>query len=80
MRHMQMNKPKSMKRKANGQTLLPESNERMVLDDWMPYAGVQVRRTRPGPAVRKEQTAARHAARVAYTKKLTADRKAKETA
>src|SRR6201999_1042911 len=53
MRHMQMNKPKSMKRKAKGQTHLCESNERMVLDDWMPYAGVKVRKSRPGPAARK---------------------------
>ena len=76
MRHMQMNKPKSMKRKANGQTLLCESNERMVLDDWMPYAGVQVRKARPGPAARKEADAAKHAGRVAFTKKLTAARQA----
>ena len=38
MRHMQMNKPKSMKRKARGQSFLGEENERMVLDNWMPYA------------------------------------------
>lgn len=38
MRHMQMNKPKSMKRKARGQTFLCEENQTMVLDNWMPYA------------------------------------------
>ena len=38
MRHMQMNKPKSMKRKAKGQTTLSEPDQKIVLDNWMPYA------------------------------------------
>ncbi len=37
-RHMMMNKPKSMKRKARGQGILCESNARMVLDNWLPYS------------------------------------------
>lgn len=37
MRHMQMNKPKSMKRKAKGQTTLCDADERIVLRNWMPY-------------------------------------------
>ena len=37
MRHMQMNKPKSMKRKARGQGFLCEANNTMVLDNWLPY-------------------------------------------
>lgn len=37
MRHMQMNKPKSMKRKARGQAVLAEPNEISVLENWMPY-------------------------------------------
>lgn len=37
MRHMQMNKPKSMKRKAKGQTTLCDADERIVLRNWLPY-------------------------------------------
>ncbi len=37
MRHMQMNKPKSMKRKAKGQTILSEPDARIVLRNWLPY-------------------------------------------
>ena len=37
MRHMQMNKPKSMKRKARGTDLLCDSNAVSVLDNWLPY-------------------------------------------
>lgn len=36
MRHMQMNKPKSMKRKA-GQKLLCDADERKVLRNYLPY-------------------------------------------
>ncbi len=55
MRHMQMNKPKSMKRKARGQAHLCEANERMVLDNWMPYARVK-------PRAKRNKTAAPAAA------------------
>ncbi len=41
MRHMQMNKPKSMKRKARGQSFLCDANERSVVQHWMPYARVK---------------------------------------
>jgi large subunit ribosomal protein L35 len=37
-RHMQMNKPKSMKRKARGTTVLCDSDERIVLRNFLPYA------------------------------------------
>ena len=37
MRHMQMNKPKSMKRKAKGQTIMSEPDTRIVLRNWLPY-------------------------------------------
>ena len=37
MRHMQMNKPKSMKRKAKGQTILCDADERKVLRNFLPY-------------------------------------------
>lgn len=38
MRHMQMNKPKSMKRKARGTSILCDADARKVLTSWMPYA------------------------------------------
>lgn len=38
MRHMQMNKPKSMKRKAKGQTTLCDADERIVLRNFLPYS------------------------------------------
>lgn len=38
MRHMQMNKPKSMKRKAKGTTILCDADERLVLRNFLPYA------------------------------------------
>ncbi len=41
MRHMQMNKPKSMKRKARGTTTLCAADARIVLRNWLPYARKQ---------------------------------------
>ena len=38
MRHMQMNKPKSMKRKAKGMTTLCDADERIVLRNFLPYS------------------------------------------
>ena len=37
MRHMQMNKPKSMKRKARGNSLLCDADTKIVLDNFLPY-------------------------------------------
>jgi large subunit ribosomal protein L35 len=37
MRHMQMNKPKSMKRKARGTSTLSKPDARIVLRNWLPY-------------------------------------------
>ncbi len=37
MRHMQMNKPKSMKRKAKGMTMMATPDERIVLRNFLPY-------------------------------------------
>ena len=37
-RHMMMNKPKSMKRKAKGTTTLCAADERIVLRNFLPYA------------------------------------------
>lgn len=38
MRHMQMNKPKSMKRKARGTTTMCDADARIVLRNFMPYS------------------------------------------
>jgi large subunit ribosomal protein L35 len=38
-RHMMMNKPKSMKRKAKGMGILSDADARTVLRSWLPYAG-----------------------------------------
>ncbi|MBX2835124.1 MAG: 50S ribosomal protein L35 [Micavibrio sp.] len=53
MRHMQMNKPKSMKRKAKGQTNLCTPDERKVLQNWLPYK----RKTRKTPKASEAQEA-----------------------
>ncbi|HBR68519.1 MAG TPA: 50S ribosomal protein L35 [Rhodospirillaceae bacterium] len=37
-RHMMMNKPKSMKRKARGLDLLAEPDQRIVLENFLPYS------------------------------------------
>lgn len=36
-RHMMMNKPKSMKRKARGLDVMAEPDERIVLRNFLPY-------------------------------------------
>lgn len=36
--HMMMNKPKSMKRKANRTTIMSEPDTKLVLENFMPYA------------------------------------------
>jgi large subunit ribosomal protein L35 len=38
MRHMQMNKPKSMKRKARRVSILCDEDARIVLRNFLPYA------------------------------------------
>lgn len=37
MRHMQMNKPKSMKRKARGMGILADADAKKILDFFLPY-------------------------------------------
>jgi large subunit ribosomal protein L35 len=45
MRHMQMNKPKSMKRKARGQGLLCDADAKIVLDNFLPYSRTPKKKT-----------------------------------
>lgn len=52
MRHMQMNKPKSMKRKARGTSILHEMDGRIILENFMPYArGLKKTNHNPAPIV-----------------------------
>ncbi|MFN3826146.1 MAG: 50S ribosomal protein L35 [Micavibrio sp.] len=37
-RHMQMNKPKSMKRKTRGSEILNEIDTKIILENFLPYA------------------------------------------
>ena len=53
MRHMQMNKPKSMKRKAKGMTTLCDADEHKVLRNYLPYSR-KTKRTAPKAAAKKE--------------------------
>jgi large subunit ribosomal protein L35 len=60
--HMMMNKPKSMKRKAKKVMVLNESNQKSILDNWMPFAGVKKGKKSPSPAERAAKQAAKAAA------------------
>jgi len=52
MRHMQMNKPKSMKRKARGTSVLAEMDGRIILENFLPYArGKKKTSHNPAPVV-----------------------------
>ena len=53
MRHMQMNKPKSMKRKAKGTTTLAEPDARKVLGFYLPYSRKK-KKTVPQASEKKE--------------------------
>ncbi|MCB1651257.1 MAG: 50S ribosomal protein L35 [Alphaproteobacteria bacterium] len=52
MRHMQMNKPKSMKRKARGLTTLCEADGEKVLRNYLPYSRKKKKAAKP--AAKKE--------------------------
>jgi large subunit ribosomal protein L35 len=52
-RHMMMNKPKSMKRKAKGMAPLCDADTKIIVDNFMPYA----RKRRKRVDSRKAQTA-----------------------
>ncbi len=53
MRHMQMNKPKSMKRKAKGTTIMSDADERIVLRNFLPY--LRKKKNKPAVAAKKEE-------------------------
>ncbi len=45
-RHMMMNKPKGMKRKARGTFILADEDARIIRENFLPYAG-KVKRRKP---------------------------------
>ena len=47
MRHMQMNKPKSMKRKARKTFIMADVDARIILENFLPYARGKVKRKKP---------------------------------
>lgn len=52
MRHMQMNKPKSMKRKARGTDILADVDSRIILENFLPYSrGKKKTNHNPAPIV-----------------------------
>ncbi|MAF97812.1 MAG: 50S ribosomal protein L35 [Micavibrio sp.] len=53
MRHMQMNKPKSMKRKAKGMTTMSEPDARKVMRNYLPYK----RKSKSAPKAAQTQEA-----------------------
>ena len=58
-RHMQMNKPKSMKRKARGMTAMCDSDATIILDNFLPYDRKKRRTAKnPTPAERAAKKAA----------------------
>lgn len=59
MRHMQMNKPKSMKRQAKGQTIMSDPDAKIVLDNFMPYA--RGKKRKPAAAAKAAPEAAKGA-------------------
>lgn len=72
-RHMMMNKPKSMKRKARGMTILNESDAKIILDNFLPYErGLKKAKKSPSPA----ESAAKKAAANSNVKKAPAKKAA----
>lgn len=59
MRHMQMNKPKSMKRKARGLFVLCEENGKSIIENLLPYA--RAKKQKPPAAKTVEKTEAKKA-------------------
>jgi large subunit ribosomal protein L35 len=61
MRHMQMNKPKSMKRRARHTAVLNEMDAKVILKNFLPYSLKRRNRTMKKAA----NLAAKHAAKAA---------------
>lgn len=57
MRHMQMNKPKSMKRKASAKTTLADQDAKIILVNFLPYSRGKNKKRAP-QAARKTVAAA----------------------
>ena len=69
-RHMMMNKPKSMKRKARGMTILNESDAKIILDNFLPYErGLKKGKKSPTPAESAAKKAANKNVKTTTAKK-----------
>lgn len=55
--HMMMNKPKSMKRKAKGTEIMNDSDAKIVLRNFLPYA--RKKKSNPAPAPKTEAAEAK---------------------
>ena len=62
MRHMQMNKPKSMKRDAKGQTHLCDADAKVILDNFLPYSRPKKSRPKKGPEAKAAASSAKKGA------------------
>ena len=69
-RHMMMNKPKSMKRKARGMSLLCEADAKIILDNFLPYErGLKKGKKSPSPAESAAKKAANKNVKTTTAKK-----------
>lgn len=57
-RHMMMNKPKSMKRKARGTAILFKADGERVLESFLPYSRRAARKAKPASARAAEKAGA----------------------
>lgn len=57
MRHMQMNKPKSMKRKAKGVDVLCEADSKIILDHFLPYQRTRKAKKKTMSRIKREAAA-----------------------
>ncbi len=85
-RHMMMNKPTKMKRKARGMEILNESDAKIILDNFLPYErGLKKAKKSPSPAesaakkaanANKKPAAQKSKAKAAAAPKAAAPKKA----
>lgn len=54
--HMMMNKPKKMKRKARGMSLLAECDARIILENFVPYLRGRKKVKKPATATKDTKT------------------------
>jgi large subunit ribosomal protein L35 len=79
-RHMMMKKPKTMKRKARGMSILEEQDGVVILDNFLPYERAKRRTKRnPSPAEKKAAVAAKSAVKAEKPAKKAPAKASKST-